>query len=467
MRRNTTTRSSRRTSTSVTYDEKLILVRDGIFNYLQFFPVTEKKYTDNPTISAKPVVVVKNSDTQSVILDYSGANDTNKKVLDSLFNNLIPGQTLSFGNAHYVDPVKGIDVELTGVLSFNTFKNYIIKTETVGVTLPIPDGNYYDPVYFIDSPTLTVNTLNSIDANSKNKINELKNSVPVSKTNNLLKYLGILPGNYLKIINSDSLNNDTLFRVVDVYTDEHEYITLDPAPQYENLIGEPCLVKVFAPCKQPEAVQNIPFSNDWGCAVIQAGATLTYYGYFSELQANIKAQEFLDSSVQYTPGQECSNAVVGVTAFTTPTNTEATTISNDVTTFDVIVNKSRFYPVLNNLANSIATPSFNPLSLQLTVDVNGIYQFNQNDFSNTGNTLRFSKSQTSTESLYEKYGVTNALNGMKNTITLDTAKYVQSTGLTTVYAYSEQNPNYGFTINITSSNLAFTSNVVFRNAGTI
>jgi hypothetical protein len=106
----------------------------------------------------------------------------------------------------------------------------------------------------------------------------------------------------------------------------------------------------------------------------------------------------------------------------------------------------------------------------LILDVNGIYEFNQNDPSNISNTLRFSKSSTDLQPLYEKDGVVNDLAGIRNKITLDPVKYVQSNNSTVMYAYSEQSPNYGFTINfINADSITNNTNTVvqFRNAGTM
>jgi hypothetical protein len=445
------TKSLRKVNTSLTHDEKLILVRDGVFNYLQFLPTSQQVYNSNPVITAKPTITIKNSGVQTVLLDYSNANPSNKEILDNLFNNVISGETFGFSNANHVNPIKGTNVELEAVLQFKSYRDYIIKTETVGATLSTPLEGFYDPVYFLESPTITFNTVNSISQNSKNKINQLKNTVPSDKTNNLLKYLGIVPGNYIKIVNSDSTNNDTMFRVVEYSNGEYEHLILDPAPEYENLTGEPTLIKVFAPTKQPEAIQNIPFSNDWGCAAIQAGNTLEYFPYFTRLQAEIKKQEYLNPKLTFYPNTICSNqAVVNNIPITTGTLETVTSQSTNTTKIDIVFNRNQFYPTIQQIAPSTTAPSYSILRATLTIDVNGIYEFTQSDSGNAGNTFRLSSVNTNKEPVFELNGVTNFItpNSVGTVITLDAKRYVETTGTNTVYAYSEQNPNIGFTINI-------------------
>lgn len=446
------TKSLRKVNTSLTHDEKLILVRDGVFNYLQFLPTTQQVYNANPVLTAKPTVIIKNNGTQTVILDYSNSNSSNKQTLDNLFNNVLSGETFGFSNANHIDPIKGTNIELEAVLEFKSYRDYIIKTETVGATLARPLEGFYDPAYFIESPTITFNTVNSITQNSKNKINQLKNTIPSDKTNNLLKYLGIIPGNYIKIVNSTSTNNDTMFKVVQYENGEYEQITLDPAPEYENLIGEPTLIKVFVPTKQPEAVQNITFSNDWGCAAIQAGNTLEYFSYFSKLQAEIKKQEYTNAVLTYYPNTTCSNQIVtNNTIINTAGTTETvTTQSANVTKIDIIFNRQQFYPTIQQIAPSVNAPAYSVLRRALTIDVAGTYEFTQSDSGNAGNTFRLSSVETNKQPVYELNGVTNFItpNSVGSVITLDAKRYVETTGTNIVYAYSEQNPNIGFTINI-------------------
>jgi hypothetical protein len=463
-RNNTKSLSLNKVNNKLDFNETLILVRDGVFNYLQFLPTKATKYLANDTITAKPVVTVKDGSPQVVVLDYSGANESNKNILDTLFANVVSGDTFEFSNAHYVNPITGEDVQIETTLQFKYLKEWIIKTEVVGATLSVPSGYFYDPVYFIDSPVLTFNTINDLSTNPNNEINELKNSIPVDKTNNLIKYLGILPGNYIKIVNSVSANNDTLFRVVSVNTDEYEHIVLDPSPEHENLIGDSTLIKLFMVASKPEAVKDIPFSNNWGCANILSGDTLDSFSYFSELQAKIKIQEYPESQLTFTPGVECTNVVNGVITGTVFTP-ETITTSKNTTNISILVSGNRLLPAILQVADNTQPPNYNPTRNTLTINADSIHLFMQSDISNTGNPIAISNDSLIKQPLFDLNGVKTyqGVNGVGTIIEFDPKKYVETTSSRTAYLYSTGGPLSDITINIIGEVLP----ILFRNAGSI
>jgi hypothetical protein len=443
------------------YNEKLILVRDGVFNYLQFLPTSIKKFVINPMITAKPVIIIKDDTPQKVILDYSAANSFNKELVQILFNNFVQGDTFGVSNAHYINPITGEDVEIETTLEFLSFKDLIITAENAGTTLTVPTTYYYDPVYFIDSPKINVVKTTGISSDPLNQINELKNSIPVGRSNNLLKNLAIEAGNYIKIINSNSANTEILFRVVSFKQDQHEYLTLDPAPTFENLIGEPTLVKVFSVSNRPEAISGITFSNQTGCGVVRSKGQVYLFDNVSNLQIAIKAQEYQDSTFEFYPDSVC-------TAIDTAPVALQLTAQNEVvpeivnTTISVFVVDAAFYPVVINIAQNTNVPIYDQSTRTFNLYGNTPFDFVQEDQTNTGNTFRLSLTSNGQQAaLTTVNGVTSVTTetGVGSKVTLDPIKFVQTTGTNTLYAFSEQNPGYGFTILLNEVS-------VFRNGGT-
>ena len=184
--------------------DQYVLIRTGVFNYLQFIDDEAQLFNANGPIESKPNLVFyqQNAETR-VMLDYSNASSKDKKYLQLLFGDLTQFSGLCFSNAAYLDDRYSIDTSFNLDLQFREFKDNVLFAKTTNSISSNDLQKVFEGGYFTSVPTVT-----SADSwsNKTAKTNSLLVSVnPQSSSNFSSNYFQ--DGDLIEIINPSSANN--------------------------------------------------------------------------------------------------------------------------------------------------------------------------------------------------------------------------------------------------------------------
>jgi hypothetical protein len=240
------------------------LVRAEMFYYLKVIDYNKDLFKTASTLTSKPTVVFYTENSQDkVILDYSLANETDKEYLESFFANMNQLNSFAVTNGSYIDKSE-LEANIGCSLAFDGYKEHKIFARVNSVVNQNTAIDVYDGNYFIGTPQLTKS--DSLSNLAVPKQTALVSVNPNTKTT--LETLGLIEGDIIEIINSDSLNNKTKFEIVKISTiNDKEVFNIAPiysdqTAKTESLVGQASLINVYV---RGSTNREITLNGDLGC----------------------------------------------------------------------------------------------------------------------------------------------------------------------------------------------------------
>jgi len=204
--------------------------------------------------------------TQHVAIDYSTAKDEDKLFLSAFFADVTPGSTFSFYNGEYLEEPKSIEANLSSTLELVDYKSDIIFCKVNSITDLNPAQNLYSAYYFINTPQLT--KTGALQPTEKTQIQALVFSNP--RTAKPLLWLGYQPGDYVQILNPNSVNNSVMFEILDVlFINGKEILKLKTDKiTTESLVGQDTIVNLLIKSKIVSSYAGYENNQEFpGCCV--------------------------------------------------------------------------------------------------------------------------------------------------------------------------------------------------------
>ncbi len=220
--------------------EKLVFVREGVLYGLVIEKAKVDKTSINRGITSTPTIIYYSNNTKCLI-DFSNQTnaDMNSK-LEEYFNQIQNGTTLYLYNGNYIDVNSNTTANLTGEYVFRSYYNGIIEADVVSVGTLSTRINRYDKTNFEQIPYLVAATFTEeLETQTiiKNKLGK--------NTKNSFNYLGIKPGDYIKITDFTS---QLKVMEMNIDSDGNEYIIVDKAIDPVDLTNLKTKIDVYIVC---------------------------------------------------------------------------------------------------------------------------------------------------------------------------------------------------------------------------
>jgi len=243
--------------------DQYILVRTGVFHYLQFIDDESQLFNANGPVESKPNMVFyqQNAETR-VMLDYSGASDKDKTYLQILFSNLNQFSGLCFSNASYLDDRYNIDTSFNLDLQFREYKDNMLLAKTTNSINSNDLQKVFEGSYFISVPTVSSS---GSWTDKTAKTNSLLVSVnPQASSNFSLNYFQ--NGDLIEIINPNSANNNKRYEILEfTKINNKEVLKLKTKATNESLLGYSTIINVYAKTKKKERTTTTLDKTIRGC----------------------------------------------------------------------------------------------------------------------------------------------------------------------------------------------------------
>lgn len=414
------------------------LVRSEIFYYLKFVDYDKSVFKNASSLTSKPTIIFYTEDsTNKAVIDYSLANETDKKYLNSFFVNMTRLNTFTMNSAEYLNKSE-LSANLNATYTFVDYKDDKIFATVNSVTTLNSAIDVYFADYFIETPQISKSgDLGSFGA----KKYALVNMNPASNTN--LNSLGLLQGDFLELINPDSVNDLIKFRVNDLkIINDTEVLQLTPynekIPVEESIVGSSTLLNLY--------IKGIPTSteetsDELGCCSDLSGLFPIPNQTKKQCSARFKNSLFKPGlCAQSTPNINSTpnpNTIVNTTTNSTLQETKIYYVS--VVEYDSI---SRTSPVLTR--QNITTSSTKAIVLKdiqgtiissgsLQIQRGNSYNFIQLDQSNKNKILRIAIDEFGTPFEGDADIFTNLT---KDSINSNLSLNVRDTSISTLYLVS-------------------------------
>jgi len=260
-------RNNRSTRVPAISLDELVLARTDTFYFLEFSEYSSEIFNQNSIITSKPSTVFYTKDAQQhVILDYSLGKQEDKLYLETFFADMIPGTTFAFTNGQYLEEPKSIEANLTSVLEFVEYKGSMAFCKVSSITNLNSAQDLYSAYYFINTPQVVKTA--SLQDNDDTVMQALIFSNP--KTAKPLLWLGYQPGDWIQILNPNSVNNSKMYEIIDVlFINGKEILKLKTDELVnESLIGQNTIVNLYIKSKISTMINE--YTNDQvnlGCCV--------------------------------------------------------------------------------------------------------------------------------------------------------------------------------------------------------
>jgi len=390
------------------------LARSDVFYYLKFIDYNKELFKAASNLTAKPTVIFYTENaTNKVILDYSLANTTDKTYLSGFFANLTQTSTFNLTNAGYLDKSE-LEANIGCTLTFSEYKENKVFATVTAVTDLNTALDVYFADYFTDSPQLS--KAGSLGTNPTTLDYALVSVNP--STSRPLSSLGLIAGDVIEVVNSDSVNNQFKFEISETTTiNQQEVLRLKPifndqVPTIESLLGTSSLVNLYV---KGTSTQTPVLSGDLGCCY---NGTVT-------IENNTSYQCGIRSGFNYATGS-CSG--VGSSSIFSPKYN--TIIVPDLTSTNVsqIISSDIILDLFLIYSNPISYPtatikvvkgtSSSLQSNKIVLEQNKKYTIRQSDASNINYILRLSLTkEVFTPYVTATYGLINN-DGLGSYITL-------------------------------------------------
>ena len=222
--------------------DKLVLVRSSLLYGLVIEKFKSDKLSINRGITSTPTFIFYSNNTKCFV-DYTNQlnSDIETKIND-YFNSLTPGTTVTLTNGLYRDPSSDEIANLAGNFVFRQINNGIVSLDVTSVTTLSTKITRYDKKNFDEIPYFTSNTVGKNGTNRtiiKNRFGK--------NTKNSFNYLGIIPGDYIKIQNT--LSDPAKILDISIDSDGNEFIVIDKIIEEDDLTNLQTRVDVFIEVK--------------------------------------------------------------------------------------------------------------------------------------------------------------------------------------------------------------------------
>jgi hypothetical protein len=402
------------------------LARSEVFYYLKFIDYDKELFKDTSNLTAKPTVIFYTENAQNkVILDYSLANQTDQTYLSSFFANMTQVDTFGLTLGNYLDKSE-LEANVGCNLLFDEFKENKIFARVTSVTNQNPALDVYFGEYFIGTPQLTKSgSLGS----ATNTINYALISVNPS-TNKPLSSLGMIVGDLIEVVNTQSDNNQIKFEITEITTiNDKEVLKIKPitndiVPTLESLLGYSSLLNVYVKGTTSLTQQ---LSGDLGCC----------YGNGVKIENNTEYQCSIRENFEFSSGT-CDSITTTTNATQVPVPLIINTYDTaaDVQSSDVIFNSYISYTNEKTPALKLSITTGDVAYLQdykISLTATTKYCFSQQDVSNLNHTIRFS----STKDTYTPY--TSGIYGGVRSVGVNSNQFLDTNTYSypTLYIYLE------------------------------
>lgn len=385
-----TNRNNTSTDGGVIYvnGETYTLARTETFYYLEFINYDKELFKTASNLTSKPTLIFyTEGSTDKVIFDYTLANATDKKYLNSFFANITPsGQTFSMIKGDYLD-VAELSADVSCTVTFASYGDYKAFGNVVSVTKTNPASDVYLSDYFTGTPQLTKTGSLGYTAST---INYALVSVNPN-TNKPLSYMGITAGDIIEVVNNTSANTHSLFKITDITTiNNKEVLKINSIygiiPTIESLIGSMSILNVYI---KGTTTSTADFNGDVGCCVNKT--TYQKISNSTEYQCSLRTNNysFIAGSCD-----SVSNTSIVQPPSTVITNTYSTSqevLSSNVVFESTISFINEITPQLNLIL--VKGDSYYIFNNQIKLSPGIKYCFSQTDVSNRSYTVRFSTTQ--------------------------------------------------------------------------
>jgi hypothetical protein len=395
------------------------LARSDVFYYLKFIDYSKELFKAASNLTAKPTVIFYTENaTNKVILDYSLANTTDKTYLSGFFANLTQTSTFNLTNAGYLDKSE-LEANIGCTLTFSEYKENKVFATVTAVTDLNTALDVYFADYFTDSPQLS--KAGSLGTNPTTLDYALVSVNP--STSRPLSSLGLIAGDVIEVVNSDSVNNQFKFEISETTTiNQQEVLRLKPifndqVPTIESLLGTSSLINLYV---KGTSTETPVLSGDLGCC----------YNSTVNIENNTSYQCGIRGGFNYVIGS-CSNQSSSsiLPKFNTIIVPDLTLINTpQISSSDVIMDLFLKYidPVLYPIVtiNVVKGTSSSLQSNKIVLERDKTYTIRQSDPSNANYILRLSLTkEVFTPYVTGIYGLTNN-SGIGNYLTLFSDKNI-------------------------------------------
>lgn len=223
--------------------DKLVLVRSLMLYGLTIEQYKIDKVSLNRGITSTPTFIFYSNNTKCFV-DYTNQLNLDSEIkVNEFFNSINAGTTITLTNGLYRDPTTNEIANLSGNFVYRQNNNGIISLDVTSINSLSTKINRYDKKNFEDIPYFTANNV------TKSKLSRtiIKNRFG-KNTKNSFSYLGILPGDYIKLENTLAYPSKILD--VNIDSDGNEYIVLDQLIDSQDLTNLQTRVNVYVERKE-------------------------------------------------------------------------------------------------------------------------------------------------------------------------------------------------------------------------
>ena len=404
------------------------LARSDVFYYLKFIDYDKELFKLESKLKAKPTIVFYTEDSvNKVILDYSLANETDKKYLSTFFANMNQLSTFSLTTGSYLDASE-LTADLSCSLIFDEYKENKIFARVSSVTNQNSAIDVYLGDFFTGTPQLVkTGNLGTTPTTIKYALISVN-----PKTNKPLSSLGLIIGDVLEVVNSNSKNNQIKYQITSIETiNDQEVLQIKPVtantlPFLESLIGQTSLINLYV---SGTTEQQPELSGDLGCCYIN--------------------DERIENNTNYQCGIRKGSFIRGLCSVDTPEQIQLTAPIIDIerplsSLLNSIISTAVFENVVSYTNTTTGATPFSTISVyfgnfdsiqnnRILVQRNNNYTFKQTDISNLNFIIRFSTEKDNfIPYVTNVYGLTRR-NGIDSITVLQV-----SSNTPTLYVFLEQ-----------------------------
>lgn len=362
------------------------LVRSELFYYLKFTNYERELYNSGSKLKSKPTIIFYTENaTDKVVLDYTFMNETDRKYLSSFFTNMNTGDTFTVSNGSYVDDTREIEADVSCTLTFTEYNNDKVIATVTSVTDKDNAIDIYEADFFVGIPQLS--KTGSLGDNISTQNMALVSVT--NKTKNKLETLGLIPGDYIEVINPNSSNDKKVYKILEYSVlNEREILRIEGEPIVESLVGSPTLINLYV-----KGIYTIPQNlvGDLGCC---------YIGDSQKIENNTNYQCSVRGGTHFKG--VCPNVFPEQISLTTPIIDEnifitglSSTLNAGVFENTISFTNSADGPVPVSTI-SVYFGNFDTVqNNKILVKRDNNYTFKQTDISNQNYIIRFSTNKTS------------------------------------------------------------------------
>jgi len=263
--------SQSNTSTGTTGPE---FYASGTFYGIKFFNEVKDALDFDRKLPCIPDIYLTDSNTK-ILLDYTSCVDpSGAEYLEKILNGISLGAGFTLQNAKYIDPVTGVESDLSGYYTYGaTFDNGIY-----GTVADVPGAEDFDKKYSSDGFFDYFNAIFEVNNADTTERNVIKNFFGSSLSPSFTS-LGLKIGDYVKILNGTNSSTTKLYEVTNFYKDfnDHEVVQFGNTADFldENRVGSSTELRLYRVDETASSTQTTTILDAVGNAVAIDRSTIT------------------------------------------------------------------------------------------------------------------------------------------------------------------------------------------------